>query len=81
MEAANAVRRPRAEQPPGKQFLRKEQVALRYQITERTVDRMAEDGRLPPPIKLGRFPLWDRDQLDARDEASARAALQGAATS
>ena len=62
-----------------RQYLRRAQVATRYQVTQRTIDRMAEDGRLPPPIKLGRFPLWDQDQLDERDAAAAREALQGAA--
>jgi predicted DNA-binding transcriptional regulator AlpA len=47
-----------------KQFLRKAQVAQRYQVHERTVDRMADDGRIPKPIHRGKFPLWDEAQLE-----------------
>ena len=54
-----------------KQFLRKAKVAVRYDVNERTVDRMAhEDGRLPPPIYRGRIPLWDADELDKADRAA-----------
>lgn len=56
-----------------KQFLRKQAVATRYGVNTRTVDRMAkpEDGRLPPPVYRGKFPLWDADALDASDRAAA----------
>jgi predicted DNA-binding transcriptional regulator AlpA len=47
-----------------KQFLRKAQVAARYQVHERTVDRMADDGRIPKPIHRGKFPLWDEALLE-----------------
>jgi predicted DNA-binding transcriptional regulator AlpA len=49
-----------------KQFLRKRQVAARYGgITERAVDKMVAQGRLPKPVYLNgsRFPLWDLDEL------------------
>jgi predicted DNA-binding transcriptional regulator AlpA len=48
-------------------FLRKRQVAARYNIVTRTVDRWASDGRLPPPMWRGRVPLWDLDELEAGD--------------
>jgi hypothetical protein len=56
-----------------KKFLRKQAVAKRYGVDERTVDRMSkpEDGRLPPPEYRGRLPLWDEDKLDASDRAAA----------
>ena len=54
-----------------KKYLRKVAVAERYSIDERTVDRMAVDGRLPAPVYRGKFPLWDEDQLDASDRAAA----------
>jgi len=57
-----------------KQFLRKSSVAERYDITERTVDRMTEDGRLPKPVYRGRLPLWDEDELTKSDRAAAVAA-------
>jgi len=50
-----------------KQYLRKSQVAARYGIDPRSVDRMKLDGRLPAPIYRGRMPLWDCTELDASD--------------
>ena len=56
-----------------KRFLRKSGVAARYSVDERTVDRMSQrdDGRLPPPHYRGRIPLWDEDELDESDRATA----------
>lgn len=54
-----------------KKYLRKKAVAERYSVDERTDDRMAQDGRLPPPEYRGRFPLWDEDKLDASDRTAA----------
>jgi predicted DNA-binding transcriptional regulator AlpA len=47
-----------------KQFLRKSQVSKRYNVHDRTTDRMAADGRIPKPIYRGKFPLWDETQLE-----------------
>ena len=55
-----------------KKFLRKQAVADRYSITPRTVDRMAEDGRLPPPIYRSKFPTWDEEALDKAVRAAVR---------
>jgi excisionase family DNA binding protein len=56
-----------------KRFLRKRQVAERYGVHERSIDRMAEDGRLPPPhFHGGRIPRWNEDELDAWDRAATR---------
>jgi predicted DNA-binding transcriptional regulator AlpA len=57
-----------------KRFLRKKQLAERYQTSTRTIDRWARAGRLPKPIYLNEFPLWDEDQV----EACERAAMRGA---
>jgi predicted DNA-binding transcriptional regulator AlpA len=54
-----------------KQFLRKQMLATRYGVNVRTVERMVKDGRIPKPIYLGKFPLWDSDLLDANDRAAA----------
>jgi predicted DNA-binding transcriptional regulator AlpA len=54
-----------------KKFLRKQAVAARYDVDERTVDRMKDDGRLPKPIYRGRLPMWDEDELAASDRAAA----------
>jgi predicted DNA-binding transcriptional regulator AlpA len=50
-----------------KRYLRKQQVAQRYGIDERTADRWKLDGRLPPPVYRGRIPLWDELELDESD--------------
>ena len=67
--------------PTGKsrRFLRKRQVAARYGVDERTIDRMAKDGRLPPYIYLpgSRLPLQDEDELNQRDDAAAAARASG----
>jgi hypothetical protein len=47
--------------------LRKKNVAKRYQIVERSVDRWSGDGRLPAPTYFGRVPLWDEDELNECD--------------
>jgi hypothetical protein len=54
-----------------KKWLRKKSVAERYEVDERTVDRMKEDGRIPKPTYRGRLPMWDVDKLDASDRAAA----------
>jgi hypothetical protein len=54
-----------------KQYLRKKDLAKRYGgITERNIDYMVKDGRIPAPFYRGRFPLWDPDQVDAADRAA-----------
>jgi hypothetical protein len=62
-----------------RRYLRKRQVALRYGVDERTVDRMAKDGRLPPYIYLpgSKLPLQDEDELDRRDDAATAARTSG----
>ena len=52
------------EQHRPKMYLRKKAVAERYGCHERTVDRMAEDGRIPSPIHKGKFPLWEIGALE-----------------
>lgn len=55
-----------------KRYLRKASVAERYDVDERTVDRMKDDGRLPKPIYRGRLPMWAEDELDKSDRAAAK---------
>lgn len=57
-------------------FLRKRAVADRYGITDRTVERMVDDGRLPAPIYRSRMPLWRESELDESDRAAALAPRQ-----
>jgi hypothetical protein len=63
--SANAIK----QREKGKRWSRKRRVAKRYDVTTRTVDRMARDGRLPPPeYPLGpNLPLWNDAKLDAHD--------------
>lgn len=55
-----------------KKYLRKADVAARYAVDDRTVDRMKRDGRIPPPKYLpnSRIPLWDEGELDLNDRAA-----------
>ncbi len=36
------------------QWLTKDDVARALRVSRRTVERMAADGRLPPPVRFGR---------------------------
>jgi hypothetical protein len=54
-----------------KTFLRKQAVGQRYGIDVRSVDRWSADGRLPAPVYRGKIPIWDQDELDARDHQAA----------
>lgn len=54
-----------------KKYLRKRQLAERYSVNTRTIDRMTADGRLPRPIYRGSFPLWLEAEVDASDRAAA----------
>jgi hypothetical protein len=52
-----------------RKYLRKHGVAERYSVDKRTVDRMAIDGRIPPPKYLpgSRIPIWEESELDQND--------------
>ena len=54
---------------PGAVWLRKPHVAGRYGISERSVDRKVDAGKLPKPkFPLGEnLPLWSRAELEAHD--------------
>jgi transposase len=54
-----------------KTYFRKRQVAQRYGVGVRTVERMQGDGRLPPPdLILSRSPLWSDELLEAHERAA-----------
>ena len=53
-----------------KKFLRIKQVADSYGVHSRTVPRWVKDGRIDPPIYMGKFPLWDEEKLEARERAA-----------
>jgi hypothetical protein len=65
----------------GRKYLRKRAVAIRYDVCERSIDRMAQDGRIPAPKYLpgSRLPLWDVTELDISDRrATTEKAASGA---
>ena len=70
-------------QQRGRQYLRKRGVATRYAVDERTVDRMARDGRIPPPKYLpgSRLPIWVEQELDENDRAATLAPYRSEAVS
>jgi predicted DNA-binding transcriptional regulator AlpA len=55
-----------------KKYLRKKGTADRYGVSERTIDRWVELGRLPPPVYLpgSRIPLFAEDGLDEHDRSA-----------
>ena len=55
-----------------RQFLRKRQVAARYSVVSRTIDRWSEDGRLPKPVHIGEVPMWALDELEAAEREAMR---------
>jgi hypothetical protein len=59
--------------PPAGKFSRKNEVAARYSITPRSVDRKARQGLLPAPeYPLGpHLPLWRNSKLDDHDAVAA----------
>jgi hypothetical protein len=50
-------------------YLRRRDLAARYSCSEKTIDRMVDEDRLPKPIyqRGSRFPLWREDLLDKHD--------------
>jgi hypothetical protein len=57
-----------------KRYLRRHDLAERYRCTDRNIDLMVRDGRLPQrTLQRGRFPLWDETVLDEHDRAATRA--------
>jgi hypothetical protein len=54
-----------------KTFLRKRQLAKRYGVSERTIDRMRSEGRLSQPdLYAGRYPLWGEETVEADERAA-----------
>ena len=60
------------QQQKAKRRLRKQGVADRYSVDPRTVDRMKNDGRIPPPKYYpgSRTPFWFEEELDQADRAA-----------
>jgi predicted site-specific integrase-resolvase len=58
---------------PSKKYSRKRAVAERYGVSERTVDRYVEVGRLPAPVYLpgSRIPLYEESALEECDRKAA----------
>jgi prophage regulatory protein len=63
---AFAKARHAAEQVADKyKLLSKEQVALKLQLSTRTVYRLWQDGSLPAPVKIGGSIRWRSDVIDS----------------
>jgi hypothetical protein len=61
-------------------FLRKRHLRERYgDVTDRTLERMVQDGRLPPPEFpfANRIPAWREETLDAHDRRAVVASRPG----
>jgi hypothetical protein len=57
-----------------KRYLRRHDLAARYRCTDRNIDLMVRDGRLPKPtLNYGRRPLWDEEDIEAAERAATRA--------
>jgi hypothetical protein len=56
-----------------KRYARRHDLAERYRCTDRNIDLMVRDHRLPQPtLYRGRVPLWDEAMLDEHDRAATR---------
>lgn len=42
-----------------------DEVRVMLGLSRRTVERFAQDGRLPPPVRVGKLLKWRRADLDA----------------
>jgi predicted DNA-binding transcriptional regulator AlpA len=58
--------------PEVKRYLRKADVAARYGLSERHIDRLAATGQLPKPIYISKFPMWSEAELAAAERAAVR---------
>jgi len=58
--------------PEAKRYLRKADVAARYGLSERHIDRLAATGQLPKPIYISKFPMWSEAELAAAECAAVR---------
>ena len=49
------------------EFFPKKRVRLRYNVTERTIDRWAQIGVLPPPETINGRKYWRRSALERNE--------------
>jgi hypothetical protein len=54
-----------------RRYLRKAQLAARYQTTPRNIELKVHAGVLPAPEYFGKFPIWDEALLDEYDRRRA----------
>jgi len=57
--------RARSDQPIGPLMLTVDGVASLLACSPRTVYRLADSGRMPPPVRLGSLVRWSRQAIDA----------------
>jgi predicted DNA-binding transcriptional regulator AlpA len=58
---------------PLRKYSRKSAVAARYGVSERTIDRYVQEGRLPRPVYLpgSRIPLFEETALEECERLAA----------
>jgi hypothetical protein len=58
----------------GKKYLRRGELAERYKVDLRTIDRWyKEDGRLPKPdLVMARSPMWSEGLIEANERSAMR---------
>jgi hypothetical protein len=59
---------------------RRKQLADYWSVSDRTIDRMARDGRLGEPKYIGRMPTWSDEQREAAERATKEATVAPNAT-
>lgn len=55
--------------PPGRFLIDVKIVAKKYDADERSIQRWANDGTIPPGVKLGSLRKWDASEIDAHISA------------
>jgi predicted DNA-binding transcriptional regulator AlpA len=48
-------------------------MCARYNVASRTIDRWADAGLLPAPVRMNGRRYWDESELEANERARARA--------
>ena len=59
-------------EPPGIHLLTEHDLALRWWVSRRTLQRLRREGRLPEPFRIGRKVLYRLDAIIAFEGASSK---------
>lgn len=61
-------------------LITKDEVAKLFRVRNRTVEKWVKEGRIPPPLKIGRYVWWDEDELMAWLKSELKAKMNTGAT-